>query len=128
MVVVGTKDLGDHVVGQVGNHLRVGHVNGLGALDDDCLDLLGAQNGAQAGARGVGAAVHDARVGEQVLASRADGGDAALEAVLLTQGLGGLAGALAPEGGSILDADLVIVDEDVDRGISLALDDQAVVA
>ena len=128
MVVVGAKNLGDHVVGQVGNHLRVGNVNGLGALDDDCLDLLGAQNGAQASARGVGAAVHDARVREQVLARRADGGDAALKAVLLAQGLGGLASTLAPESGGILDADLVIVNEDVDRGIGLALDNQAVVA
>ena len=28
VVVVGANDLGDHVVGQVGNHLRVGNVNG----------------------------------------------------------------------------------------------------
>lgn len=47
VVVVGANDLGDHVVGQVGDHLRVGDVAGLGAADDDGLEVLGSEDGTQ---------------------------------------------------------------------------------
>ena len=81
VVVVGADDVPQHVVGELGDLLRVLDVDRAGAPHDQGLHVLGAQHGGGAGAGGVVARVDDAGVGQQVLAGGADGGHAAVGAL-----------------------------------------------
>ena len=64
VVVVGADDFAQHVVGQVGQSLRILHVHGAAALDDERLEFLRAHDGAEARACGVVAGIHHAGIGE----------------------------------------------------------------
>ena len=126
--VVGADDLAQHVVGQVGHGLRVGHVYRLSSAHDEGLQLLGAKHGGGAGAGGVVAGVDDAGVGQKVFASRADGGHAEIGALLAGERLGGGTGAQAPVLIGGLDFHVVVIDLQIDRLIGGALDDDSVPA
>ena len=128
VVVVGAHDVGNHVVGKLGDGLRVGYVHAAVAFDDDSLALLGAQNGTKASACGVVARVNEACVGKQVLASGADGCNAELVAILAADGFGGCAGAHAPNEGCIFDGDLVVENLNVDGLVGSAFNNQAIPA
>ena len=128
MVVVGADDLAQHVVGQIGQGLRVFYVHGAVALDDERLEFLGAHDSAEASACGVVAGIHHAGIGEKVLACRADGCDAGGDALEAVQDLGRGAGAKAPHHRAVLDLDLVILNVKVDRLVRLALDDDGIIA
>ena len=128
MVVVGADDLSQHVVGQVGHLLRVGHVDGLATAHDERLQLLRAHDGGGSSAGGMVAGIDDAGVGQQVLAGRADGGHAEIGALLARERLGGGAGALAPHLIGGLDLNIVIVDLQINRFVGSALDDDGIPA
>ena len=128
VVVVGADDLSQHVVGQVGHLLRVGHVDGLATAHDERLQLLRAHDGGGSSAGGMVAGIDDAGVGQQVLAGRADGGHAEIGALLARERLGGGAGALAPHLIGGLDLNIVIVDLQINRFVGSALDDDGIPA
>ena len=126
MVVVGADYLAQHVIGQVGHGLRVFDVHRAVALHYDGLYLLGAHDGAQAAACGVGTGVHHIGVREQVLASRPDAADAAIVALNLVQGLGCQMDALAPDEACVLDLHVVVFDAQVHGGCGLAFQNEGV--
>ena len=127
MVVVGADDLAQHVVGQVGQGLRILHVDRAVAFDNQRLKLLGAHDRAEAGAGGVVAGVHHDGVGQQVLAGRADGGHAGTHALGAVECLGGGAGAQAPHERRVLNLHVIVLDVEVDGLVGLALHDDGVV-
>ena len=128
MVVVAADQILDHVVGQELDLQRTGDLDSAGAADDQSLHLLGAHQSAEASAAGVTKGGNHTAHRNHVLASETDGSNVKLVASRLGQGSIGLEGALAPNMGSVLDGDLVVVDLDVDRLIALAFQDQCVIA
>ncbi len=127
VVVVGAHDFAQHVVGQVGQRLRVLDVHRSVALDNQCLELLGTHDRAEAGAGGMVTGVHHDGVGQQVFAGRADGGHAGAHALGTVERLGGGAGAQAPHERRVLDLHVVVLDVEVDGLVGLALHDDGVV-
>ena len=128
MVVVAANQILDHVVGQELDLQRTGDLDSAGAADDQSLHLLGAEQSAQTGAAGVAEGGDHRGIRNQVLTSQADRSNVELRTRFLGQGSIGLEGALAPNMGSVLDGDLVIIDLDVDRLVALALNDHGVIA
>ncbi len=128
MVVVGAHDFPQHIVGKIGHRLGVGHVHRAGALHHQRLKLLGAHDGAQAGAGGVVAGVDQARVGHQVFARLADGGHAGAVALKPVQRLGRGTGALAPQKVGRLDFNVVVLDAQVHGRFAHALQNDAVIS
>ena len=128
VVVVAAHQVLDHVVGKEPDFHRAGDLHGAGAADRDALDLLAAQQGADAGTAAVAEGGDDVGHGHQVLAGGADGGHVEFGAVLLRQGGVGLEGPLAPDVGGVLDGDVVVLDFDVHGLVADALDDHGVIA
>ena len=128
VVVVGAHDVGNHVVGKLGDGLRVGDIHAAVALDGDCLALFRAQDGAQASACRVVARIDDACIRQQILACGANGGNGELVAIFAANAFGGGAGAHAPNKRCIFDGDLVVEDLDVDGLVGCAFNNKGVPA
>ena len=128
VVVVAAHQVLDHVVGQQAHLHGLGDLHRAGAAHHDGLDLLAAQQRADARAAAVAEGGDDVAHGHQVFTGGADGGHVEFGAVFLGQGGVGFKGALAPDVGGVLDGDLVVFDLDVHGLVALAFHDHGVIA
>ena len=128
VVVVRADELAEHVVGKVGHGLWVLHIHASVAFNDESLAFLRAHHCAKARAGRMVARVHDARIGEQVLAGGADGRHASGGSLEAVQRFSGGTGSHAPHEGSILDLDLIVLDVQVNGFVRCAFQNDGVIA
>ena len=107
----------------------IGDLHGAGAVDRDRLEVLGAHDGADAGAAG-GAVhlVHDVGDEREMLTGRPDARHLGVFVGLGAHQIGRVLRVVAPDGRGVADLHLVVADPQVRRLGRLALDDDGVVA
>ena len=109
--------------------VRIGDLDRAGAVHRDRLEVLGAHDGADAGAAG-GAVhlVHDVGDEREMLAGRPDARHLGVFIGLGADQVGRVLRVLAPDGRGVADLHLVVADPQIARLGRLALDDDGVVA
>ena len=127
VVVVGAHQVADNVVVQLQHLFGIGNMGGLGAVEGQCLELLGAKQLAQAAAAAVVLGHHAAEV-YQVFTRRADGNNVDALHGFTVDLRGCIVGAFAPQVGGIAEFNGIIIDVYINGSGAFALYDHGIQA